>query len=304
MGYGGIFGSGLGHGQPFWTPLVQSDFIFTAFGEELGLTGLMAMLLLFGLVVQRGLRAALAVRDPFAKLLAGGLSFALALQIFIIVGGVTQLIPLTGITTPFLSGDRTDQVVQYREPIQLRHLHIQKNQVEASFFNCLHRSSPVLSFQNSSDHRLPAQQIHQPQSRRRLASTTSKEISSVRDGTIAGLSCRTICRAEAQRQTNHPRCPPRRRRTTKPLAPFGCSPPIRSRVTDNPNPAPLSSVHPGGRPTPSSETRSSNCSSTGCAETTTVPPVDREEIPWRIAFSMSGCTTRQGTSAYFTSGDG
>jgi cell division protein FtsW (lipid II flippase) len=54
MGYGGIFGSGLGHGQPFWTPLVQSDFIITAFGEELGLTGLMAMLLIFGLLVQRG----------------------------------------------------------------------------------------------------------------------------------------------------------------------------------------------------------------------------------------------------------
>jgi cell division protein FtsW (lipid II flippase) len=103
MGVGGIFGTGLGHGQPFFTPLVQSDFIITAFGEELGLTGLMAMLLIFGLMVQRGLRAALAVRDPFAKLLAGGLSFALALQIFIIVGGVTRLIPLTGITTPFLS---------------------------------------------------------------------------------------------------------------------------------------------------------------------------------------------------------
>jgi cell division protein FtsW (lipid II flippase) len=103
MGVGGIFGTGLGHGQPFFTPLVQSDFIMTAFGEELGLTGLMAMLLIFGLMVQRGLRAALAVRDPFAKLLAGGLSFALALQIFIIVGGVTRLIPLTGITTPFLS---------------------------------------------------------------------------------------------------------------------------------------------------------------------------------------------------------
>jgi cell division protein FtsW (lipid II flippase) len=103
MGFGGIFGTGLGHGQPYWTPLVQSDFIMTAFGEELGLTGLMAMLLLFGLLAQRGLRAAVAVKDPFAKLLAGGLSFVLALQVFVIVGGVTGLIPLTGITTPFLS---------------------------------------------------------------------------------------------------------------------------------------------------------------------------------------------------------
>jgi cell division protein FtsW (lipid II flippase) len=103
MGFGGILGTGLGHGQPFFTPLVQSDFIVTAFGEELGLAGLMALLLIFGLIVQRGLRAAVAVRDPFAKLLAGGLSFVLALQVFVIVGGVTGLIPLTGITTPFLS---------------------------------------------------------------------------------------------------------------------------------------------------------------------------------------------------------
>jgi cell division protein FtsW (lipid II flippase) len=103
LGYGGVLGTGLGHGQPYWTPLVQSDFIVTAFGEELGLTGLMAILLIYALIVQRGLRAAVAVRDPFSKLLAGGLSFVLALQVFIIVGGVTRLIPLTGITTPFLS---------------------------------------------------------------------------------------------------------------------------------------------------------------------------------------------------------
>jgi cell division protein FtsW (lipid II flippase) len=103
MGFGGILGTGLGHGQPFWVPLAQSDFVISAFGEELGLTGLMAMLLIFGLIVQRGLRAAIAVRDPFSKLLAGGLAFVLALQVFIIVGGVTRLIPLTGITTPFLS---------------------------------------------------------------------------------------------------------------------------------------------------------------------------------------------------------
>jgi cell division protein FtsW (lipid II flippase) len=103
MAFGGIFGTGLGQGQPYHTPLVQSDFIFTAFGEELGLVGGMALLLIFGLLVQRGLRAALQVKDPFSKLLAAGLSFVLALQVFVIVGGVTRLIPLTGVTTPFLS---------------------------------------------------------------------------------------------------------------------------------------------------------------------------------------------------------
>ena len=75
----------------------------SAFGEELGLAGLMAILLIYGLIVQRGLRTAMLVKDPFSKLLAGGLSFMLALQVFVIVGGVTRLIPLTGITTPFLS---------------------------------------------------------------------------------------------------------------------------------------------------------------------------------------------------------
>ena len=103
LGYGGVLGRGLGQGAPYITPLVQSDFIVTAFGEELGLTGLMALLIIYGLIVQRGLRAAIAVRDPFSKLLAGGLSFVVALQVFVIVGGVTRLIPLTGITTPFLS---------------------------------------------------------------------------------------------------------------------------------------------------------------------------------------------------------
>ena len=103
MGSGGLLGKGLGGGQPYLTPLVQSDFIFTAFGEELGLAGLMALLLIYGLLVQRGMRTAISVKDPFSKLLAGGLSFMLALQVFVIVGGVTNLIPLTGITTPFLS---------------------------------------------------------------------------------------------------------------------------------------------------------------------------------------------------------
>jgi cell division protein FtsW (lipid II flippase) len=103
MANGGLLGKGLGNGQPFWTPLVQSDFIFTAFGEELGLTGVMALLLLYGLFVQRGLRTALLAKDEYSKLLASGLAFMFALQVFVIVGGVTRLLPDTGITTPFLS---------------------------------------------------------------------------------------------------------------------------------------------------------------------------------------------------------
>jgi cell division protein FtsW (lipid II flippase) len=103
MANGGLLGKGLGGGQPWWTPLVQSDFIFTAFGEELGLAGVMALLLLYGLFVQRGLRTALLAKDEYSKLLASGLAFMFALQVFVIVGGVTRLIPDTGITTPFLS---------------------------------------------------------------------------------------------------------------------------------------------------------------------------------------------------------
>jgi cell division protein FtsW (lipid II flippase) len=103
MANGGLLGKGLGGGQPYLTPLVQSDFIFTGLGEELGLAGVMVILLMYGLLAQRGLRTALMVKDPFSKLLAGGLSFTFALQVFVIVGGVTRLIPLTGITTPFMS---------------------------------------------------------------------------------------------------------------------------------------------------------------------------------------------------------
>ncbi|WP_169983991.1 MULTISPECIES: FtsW/RodA/SpoVE family cell cycle protein [unclassified Microbispora] len=103
MGSGGILGTGLGQGYPYRIPLSFSDFIFPAVGEELGLTGLMAILMVYALIVERGLRTSLAARDPFTKLLAGGLSFILAWQVFIIVGGVTRLIPLTGLVTPFMS---------------------------------------------------------------------------------------------------------------------------------------------------------------------------------------------------------
>lgn len=100
---GGISGSGLGLGYPNFIPSVTTDFIFSAVGEELGLTGAVAVVLMYVLLVARGMKVALAHRDDFGKLLAVGLTSVIALQAFIIMGGVTRLIPLTGITLPFVS---------------------------------------------------------------------------------------------------------------------------------------------------------------------------------------------------------
>jgi cell division protein FtsW (lipid II flippase) len=103
MANGGLLGSGLGRGHPEFTYFPESDFIVASFGEEIGLIGLFALLLLYLILIERGLRTALGVRDGFGKLLAVGLSFSMALQCFVIIGGVTRVIPLTGLTTPFLS---------------------------------------------------------------------------------------------------------------------------------------------------------------------------------------------------------
>ncbi|MFF7263104.1 FtsW/RodA/SpoVE family cell cycle protein [Streptomyces sp. NPDC008159] len=104
FGSGGTLGTGLGQGHSDLIGFAaNSDFILATFGEELGLAGVMAILLMYALIIERGIRTALAARDPFGKLLAVGLSGAFALQVFVVAGGVMGLIPLTGMTLPFVA---------------------------------------------------------------------------------------------------------------------------------------------------------------------------------------------------------
>jgi cell division protein FtsW (lipid II flippase) len=111
--WGGVLGRGLGQGHPELTLFGQSDFIISSFGEELGLTGMIAIILVYTLIVERGLRTALGCRDIFGKLVAAGLAMSFALQVFVIVGGVTGLIPLTGLTTPFMALGGTSLVANW-----------------------------------------------------------------------------------------------------------------------------------------------------------------------------------------------
>lgn len=103
LGTGGLLGTGIGQGSPGLVPFAKTDFMVSSIGEELGLVGLMAIIMCFALLVARGFRTALACRDDFGKLLVGGLAFVLGLQVFFIVGGVSGLIPLTGVTLPWMS---------------------------------------------------------------------------------------------------------------------------------------------------------------------------------------------------------
>ena len=113
LAHGGLLGTGWGLGRPNLTPLAHNDYILPSLGEELGLVGVFAILALYMVFVSRGIRVGIAGQDDFGKLLATGLSFTLALQVFIMVGGVTRLIPLTGLTMPFLAAGGSSLIANF-----------------------------------------------------------------------------------------------------------------------------------------------------------------------------------------------
>jgi cell division protein FtsW (lipid II flippase) len=100
---GGLWGEGFGRGSPQYTPIAGSDFVYAVLGEELGFAGTLLVVVLFLLLLQRGLAVAARTRLPFGALSALGLTLVIAVQTFLNIGGVTKLVPLTGITLPFIS---------------------------------------------------------------------------------------------------------------------------------------------------------------------------------------------------------
>ncbi|WP_144761425.1 FtsW/RodA/SpoVE family cell cycle protein [Curtobacterium sp. 9128] len=110
---GGITGTGLGQGRPYITPVANADYIIASIGEELGLVGVFAVLGLFIVLVSRGIRVGFMAQDDFGKLLGIGFGFTIALQVFVVVGGITRIIPVTGLTTPFMAAGGSSLVANW-----------------------------------------------------------------------------------------------------------------------------------------------------------------------------------------------
>jgi cell division protein FtsW (lipid II flippase) len=110
---GGITGTGLGQGRPYITPVANADYIIASLGEELGLIGVFAILALFIILASRGLRVGFMAQDDFGKLLGVGFGFIIALQVFVVVGGITRVIPVTGLTTPFMAAGGSSLVANW-----------------------------------------------------------------------------------------------------------------------------------------------------------------------------------------------
>jgi cell division protein FtsW (lipid II flippase) len=110
---GGLIGAGIGSGYPTLTPFADSDYIFAVLGEELGLIGISGIMLLFTFLVLRIIRQGLAIRDGYGKLLAAGIGFLFAMQVFVVVGGILRVIPLTGLTLPFISRGGSALIVNW-----------------------------------------------------------------------------------------------------------------------------------------------------------------------------------------------
>lgn len=113
MSSGGISGTGLGQGHPEIVPVAHSDFILAGIGEEFGLIGLAAVLIMFAMLISRGFNTALKSRDSYGKLVASGLSLTLAVQVFVVTGGISAMLPMTGLTTPFMSAGGSSLMANY-----------------------------------------------------------------------------------------------------------------------------------------------------------------------------------------------